>query len=87
MRILLIGGTGNISSECVPRLHQLGHEVAVLTRGGHRVPEHCTPVRADRTDAAAMREALRDLRPEVVINFLGYTLDDVRNLKSQGLVQ
>jgi nucleoside-diphosphate-sugar epimerase len=33
---------------------------------------------ADRKDAAAMRTALKDERPEVAINFLGYDLPDVQ---------
>ncbi len=78
MRILLIGGTGNISSECAELLHRQGHELAVVTRGRRPIPEFCRPVRADRGNAEAMRTALGDFRPEVVINFLGYEVADVR---------
>jgi predicted dinucleotide-binding enzyme len=33
MKILFIGGTGNISTDCAALLHQRGHEISVVTRG------------------------------------------------------
>jgi nucleoside-diphosphate-sugar epimerase len=78
MKILFIGGTGNISTECAALLHERGHEILVLTRGRSAVPPGYRAIVADRKDAAAMRTALKGLRPEVVINFLGYDLPDVQ---------
>jgi len=78
MRILFIGGTGNISTDCAALLREGGHDIAVLTRGHASIPSSYRAVRADRKDAAAMRTALEGLRPEVVINFLGYDLRDVQ---------
>lgn len=40
MRILFIGGTGNISTDCVEFLVREGHEVSCLTRGNRPVPEN-----------------------------------------------
>ena len=78
MKILFLGGTGNISADCAARLHQRGHEILVLTRGKTAVPPGYRAVQADRKDAAAMRTALKGLQPEVVVNFLGYDLSDVQ---------
>jgi nucleoside-diphosphate-sugar epimerase len=78
MKILFLGGTGNISAECAALLHQRGHEILVLSRGRNTVPTGYRAIVADRKDAAAMRAALKGVEPEVVVNFLGYDLPDVQ---------
>jgi nucleoside-diphosphate-sugar epimerase len=78
MKILFIGGTGNISAECAALLHERGHEILVLTRGRNAVPPGYRAIQADRKDAAAIRAALNGVQPGVVINFLGYDLPDVQ---------
>ena len=78
MQILFIGGTGNISADCAALLHERGHEIAVLTRGRTAVPPSYRAVLADRKDPASMKKALAGLRPEIVINFLGYELTEVQ---------
>jgi nucleoside-diphosphate-sugar epimerase len=77
-KILFIGGTGNISAECAALLHQRGHEITVLTRGRSPVPAAYRALHADRKDPVAMRTALSGLKPDVVINFVGYELADVQ---------
>ena len=78
MKVLFIGGTGNISAECAALLHERGHEVAVISRGRHPVPPQYQAITADRNDATALRAALAAHRPDVVLNFLGYEPADVR---------
>jgi nucleoside-diphosphate-sugar epimerase len=78
MKILFIGGTGNISAECAALLHERGHEILVVSRGQSAVPAEYRAIRADRNDPAAMRAALKGVQPEVVINFLGYDVPEVR---------
>ena len=78
MRILFIGGTGNISAECAALLHQRGHEILVLSRGRSAVPPAYQTLIADRHDAAEVRRVLAGRKPEVVINFLGYEVVDVQ---------
>lgn len=78
MRILFIGGTGNISTDSASLLSAQGHELTFLTRGRTPVPKNYRSLQADRKDAASMRKALRDERPDVVLNFLGYELEDVQ---------
>jgi nucleoside-diphosphate-sugar epimerase len=78
MKILFIGGTGNISAECAALLHGRGHEVLVLSRGQTAVPSEYRAIRADRKDPAALRAALKGVQPDVVLNFLGYDVPEVQ---------
>jgi nucleoside-diphosphate-sugar epimerase len=77
MRILFIGGTGNISTDCASLLHQRGHEISVVTRGNAPVPPAYRSVKADRKSRDTMRRALDGAPVDVVINFLGYDLPDI----------
>jgi nucleoside-diphosphate-sugar epimerase len=78
MKILFIGGTGNISTDCAALLQERGHEILVLSRGRNAVPAGYRAIQADRKDVAAMRAALQGVQPDVVLNFLGYDLPDVQ---------
>ena len=78
MKILLIGGTGNISTECAAWQVAHGDEVVALTRGHASAPAGCRLIKADRKDPTAMRHALGDFRPDVVVNFLGYERAEVQ---------
>jgi nucleoside-diphosphate-sugar epimerase len=72
LRILFLGGSGNISTACAARLHEHGHEIWVLSRGRAPLPREYRSLQGDRKDPAALRHAVAEARPEVVINFLGY---------------
>jgi nucleoside-diphosphate-sugar epimerase len=78
MNILFIGGTGNISSDCAALLHQRGHRISVLTRGRTPIRSEYRAIQADRKDAAGMRAALGDFRPDVVLDFIGYDVPDMQ---------
>jgi nucleoside-diphosphate-sugar epimerase len=77
MKILFIGGTGNISSDCAELLYRHGHEISVVTRGQSNVPAGYTRVVADRKNPDAMRAALAGKNWDAVVNFLGYEVTDV----------
>jgi nucleoside-diphosphate-sugar epimerase len=79
MKVLFLGGTGNISTACVERALALGYQVTVLNRGNHPL-EFSRPVAqliGDRNDPLALAEAVAQ-RFDVVANFLGYTPDEVQ---------
>lgn len=79
MRVLFLGGTGNISSACVERALQKGYEVSVFNRG-QRPAEFSRPVTSivgDRNDAAALRQIAERGRYDVVANFIAYTPDQI----------
>jgi nucleoside-diphosphate-sugar epimerase len=77
MKILFIGGTGNISTECAELLHQQGHEIMVVTRGVSIVPKEYRTIKADRKDLDSMRAGLDGVKADVAINFLGYEISDL----------
>jgi len=78
VRILFIGGTGNISTDCAEVLRARGHEIQILSRGRAPVPGGMTGLVADRKDPASLRRALHEAKPDVVINFLGFEVSDVQ---------
>ena len=55
MRILYIGGTGEISFDCVHESVRLGHDVTVFNRGNHNagLPAECRIITGDVNDDAA----------------------------------
>lgn len=72
MHILLIGGTGNISSEVADILHQLGHSITTVTTGRSTVPEGYNSIIADRNDTEAFTGKLSELHPTIVIDFIAF---------------
>jgi nucleoside-diphosphate-sugar epimerase len=70
MRILVIGGTGFIGPHVVRRLAEGGHEVSVLSRGQRTaaLPAGVRTLRGDRRRLSAVRQELRALRPDVVVD-------------------
>ena len=77
MRILFVGGTGNISTDCAALLHRRGHEIAVLSRGRQTVPPAYESLVANRYEAADMRRVLSAESFDVVVNFLGFRLPEL----------
>ena len=72
MRVLFLGGTGNISTACVERALARGHHVGVLTRGRRPVPSGVEAIVGDRDDPEALRRAAEG-RWDAVADFLAYT--------------
>ena len=79
MKILFIGGTGVISSECAALLGVFGHELTLVTRGRSTTappPPGARIVNVDATDARALRAALSATaggeRFDAVVQFVGY---------------
>ncbi|MGG7466150.1 SDR family oxidoreductase [Plantibacter sp. YIM 135347] len=81
-RILFIGGSGVISSACVQRAVEQGHEVSVLNRGRSSerpLPDGVELLRADVSDAAAVQAAIGGRDFDVVSQFLAFTPEQVRD--------
>lgn len=85
MRILIVGGTGLISSALATVLTRDGHDLTLVTRGLSHLspPPEAHIIHADATDAEAMRAALRGprLRGErfdAVVQFIAFDADHVR---------
>ncbi len=80
MKVLFIGGTGNISSACTDEALGRGYEVFHLNRGTH--PEREKPgvrtLKADIRDTQAVKAALRGLRFDSVVQFLAFRPEHVK---------
>ena len=89
MRTVVIGGTGHIGTYLVPHLVEAGHEVICVSRG-QREPyrphsawkrvQHITIDRNAAESAGTFGHQIRDLRPDVVIDNICFTLDSARHL-------
>jgi nucleoside-diphosphate-sugar epimerase len=72
MDILIIGGTGNISSEVTPLLVSLGHNVTVLNTGRHPAPQGCKHIKADRFNPLEFENAVKGIKADAAIDFMAF---------------
>jgi len=78
VRVLFIGGTGNISTPCVERALDAGHDVTLLTRG-QKVSPFGDRVRVrvgDRNEPGVL-EAAAEERPDAVVDFVAFRPEQV----------
>ena len=80
MKILLIGGTGTISTAITAQLHELGHELTLLNRGqsNHLIPVGVEVITGDIHDEAAVVTLLKDRTFDVVADFIAFELAHVQ---------
>jgi nucleoside-diphosphate-sugar epimerase len=79
MKVLFIGGTGNISTAASRRLVAAGHDLWLLNRGQRAAGlPGARSVVADIREPAAVRAALGRETFDVVANFIAFTPDDAR---------
>jgi nucleoside-diphosphate-sugar epimerase len=81
MKVLIVGGTGNISTSIVEELRRLGHDVSVVVRGSHRdeLPADVRRIRADRRDYAAFEELMGGHTWDAVIDMVAFDAEDARS--------
>ena len=74
MRVLFIGGTGNISSACTNEALRKGFEVFHLNRGNRPEKERreVKVLRADIRQPEAVKRAIGSLCFDSVVQFLGF---------------
>lgn len=79
MKILFIGGTGNISTACSRLALARGMELFVLNRGKreNNLPAGARSLVADMTDPASVKAALGGLSFDSVVNFIAFTPADI----------
>jgi uncharacterized protein YbjT (DUF2867 family) len=84
MRIFLAGASGVIGQRLIPRLLQAGHLVGGLTRspGKTELLSHlgAEPILCDVFDRQALIQAVRDFKPDVVLNELTDLPDDATQI-------
>ena len=78
MNILIIGGTGNISSEVADVLYKQGHSITVVTTGKHPVPGKYNHIKADRQNQREFKNALSDSVADIVIDFFAFVPEHCR---------
>jgi nucleoside-diphosphate-sugar epimerase len=80
LKLLFIGGTGNISAASTELARRRGHDVTLLNRGSTvdvSLPEGVRVVRADARDEAAVRAAIGRETFDVVVQWIAYGVDQV----------
>jgi nucleoside-diphosphate-sugar epimerase len=79
MKVLFIGGTGNLSTDCTIRALAKGMEVWHLNRGNRKgeVPEGVVSRNADIRDEAAALRALGSETFDAVVDFIAYSRQQV----------
>ena len=80
MKILLIGGTGTISSEITNLLTTSSHELYLLNRGSKpkKIPEGVHHIICDINDEELAQQVLSAYRFDVVVDFIAFELDQVK---------
>ena len=83
-RIFLAGASGVIGQRLIPRLVQAGHVVGGMTRSSGKMEllTHlgAEPILCDVFDREALIQAVRDFKPDVVLNELTDLPDDVAKI-------
>jgi nucleoside-diphosphate-sugar epimerase len=88
-RVVIIGGSGHVGTYLVPRLVEAGFEVVNVSRGArkpYRPHAAWAAVRTVTLDRDAEEKAgtfggkIRDLKPDIVIDMICFTLDSAQHL-------
>ncbi|QGN08080.1 NAD-dependent epimerase/dehydratase family protein [Halorhabdus sp. CBA1104] len=81
MDVLIIGGTGVISTGITRQLVESGHEVTLYNRGETdvEIPESVEQIHGDRFDYDAFEDAVGDVDVDVVIDMLCFSPADVES--------
>ena len=80
MKILFIGGTGNISTACSRLALQKGHELFILNRGNRKRPELSGAefIQCDINNVDQVKKAIKGMHFDAVANFIAFTTDEVK---------
>jgi len=88
MRIFLAGASGVIGQRLIPRLVQAGHVVGGMTRspGKMELLRHlgAEPILCDVFERQTLIQAVRDFKPDVILNELTDLPDDVTQISEHG---
>lgn len=82
MKILLIGGTGNISSQCRRVILDHGHDVYTMNRGIND-NNYAKLISADVRNSIQVKNALRGKTFDVIVDFLCYNKDHAKFAKEE----
>lgn len=79
MKILIIGGTGTISTAITKRLAERGDELYLLNRGNTKLelPDNVKYITVDVNDEAAVAEKIKGMHFDSVCDFIGFVPSQV----------
>jgi len=79
MKVLFIGGTGNISLSSTKLAIERGIEIFLLTRGSSQaIPEGAKSLIADINDKARVQELIKDHYFDTVVNWVAFSPEDIQ---------
>lgn len=80
MKILILGGSGFVSGTLARMAIAEGHEVWTITRGNKPIPAGVRSIVADRSDAQAVSDALRNAGTtwDLAVDCIGYEVENAR---------
>ena len=73
MHILIIGGTGVLSTAVTSEAVKQGIAVTMINRGRRNVPENVEHIKADKNDFSAIAKALEGRSFDAIMDYLCYT--------------
>ncbi len=89
MRVVVVGGTGNISLSVVNSLTEFGHEVTVYNRGerdlqaegltGDALPKGVKVIKGDRKDRPAFEKAMKDGKFDAAVDMICFDAEDAES--------
>lgn len=81
MDVLVIGGTGVISTGITRQLVEAGHDVTIFNRGETdvEIPDSVTKIHGDRFEYDAFESAVTDVDVDVVIDMMCFGLEDAES--------
>ncbi len=79
-KAFFIGGPGTLSASAIQGLLERGYQVGVFSSGGHfnELPANVKAYRGQRSDIAALQDALEDFHPDVALDFICFTPEDAQ---------
>ena len=80
MKVLFIGGTGNISTACTRLALQKGYDVYHLNRGNSENPfsESVKLIKSDINEHQKLKSILKGQHFDIVANFIAYIPEDIK---------
>ena len=81
MRVIVVGGTGNISTGIVKALLEFGHDVVVFTRRQRKseLPDSVSYITGDRKDRAAFEAAMQAEAFDAAIDMISFDSEDAQS--------
>lgn len=76
-KILLVGGTGVLSSAVVAEALRKGMDITIITRGSRKAPQGVNNILCDKDDYDRLSDLLKGKKFDAVIDFLCYHEDEL----------